>query len=118
MAEQRIQRIVIPDLLLVSIFCPFCGKEVVEALPEGDDVIYSECPHTLFICTDEGFVYRSGAFDVNLNCLGVEDKDLPLDDSGYDEFTSRCTVESSFKIATYDDPPSNFGFYIGFFANN
>lgn len=117
MKDQRIQRIEMPDLLLASIFCPFCGKEVVEALPEGDDVIYSECPHTIFICTDEGFIYRSSKFDENLSCSGVKDEDLQLEEYGYDGFTDGCTLRSSFKIATYDDPPSSFGFYIGFCAD-
>ena len=114
MTAQRIQRVEIPGILLSSVFCPFCGKEVVTTSPDGDDVAYQECPHTLFICTDEGFIFRSSKFDENLRCSGVKEEDLPLERYGYDGFTDECTILSSFKIATYDDAPSNFGFYIGF----
>ena len=95
------QRVEITDLGDLKIHCPFCG-----ALALSDDGT-SQCPHTLFICADEGgFEFVSPKLDF--------DEDVDLDELTMDEFTDTIEYQNSIKFAIYQPAPSFFGGYIGF----
>ena len=72
----------------------FCGNKVISVEDEGYDVNYSPCIHTLFVATDDGFVYRSELFDQNMNIVGIEESNIL--DSDYSEsidfYTDKCSL--------------------------
>lgn len=115
MAKQGIQRVELTHAYDHSIHCPFCGVKVVdmEAGAEGGNPT-NPCPHTLFVCHDEGFEYRSPKFDENVGIAGVADEDVKLPDKGYDGLTDKVTIKDSVKFASYVQAPSFFGSYVGF----
>lgn len=115
MSENRIQRVELNHAYDSPIHCPFCGACVVdtEAAADGGEAT-NPCPHTLFICHDEGFEYRSQRFDENLGLVGVDDDEVEVPEKGYDGLTDTVTITDSIKIAAYVPAPSFFGSYVGF----
>lgn len=108
----------IEGLFLSDTYCMFCGKKVILVEDEGYDISYEPCPHTLFIATDDGFIYRSILFDKHMKIVDVEESTLFESEEfeGIDFFTDNCKLRNSLKFSDYDPPPSNHGAYIGFFA--
>ena len=115
--RSRIQRVEMNRFYDISIFCPFCGKKVVdmEAGQAGDEAT-RPCEHTLFVSHDEGFEYRSPTFDVLMDIEGAEDDVVVSGDTfdNMDAFTDRVEVEDGIKFASYVGPPGGFGSYVGF----
>jgi hypothetical protein len=90
----------------VKLFCPFCGKKVIDPEKEWD-----ECPHTLFIATNEGgFEHISPKIEINEEFDQPEDEDE--DELSLDEYIE--TIEHPeavcFEIAQF----SGFSAFIGF----
>ena len=99
----------------VSIYCPFCGRLVVDNSDREDLSNYLKpCKHTLFFAHDEGFEYRSAEFDANLGIEKIEDEAIDLPEGGYDGLTDRVNIAGSVKFAAYEGAPSGFGAYVGF----
>ena len=92
--------------------CPFCKQVVLQE--DAEQAAVDPCPHTLFIATDEGFEFRSGRYDGLKGITGVEDRDIPLGDDGWDGYTDRLCCPGAVKIASYIPAPSGFGCYLGF----
>ena len=90
------QRVEIKDWQSTNIFCPFCGKAILQE--DGVDW----CEHTLFVATDAGFEY------INKNIPS------PPDGVSIDKFTNSIEFPESFKLAIYKPAPSHFGVYLGF----
>ena len=113
-----IQRVEIDAFCYASIFCPFCGQQVVENEEEVVDT--KPCKHTLFIAHDEGFEYRSKTFDEHLGISGVDDDEVSGmvgdDVPGIDGVTDLVDIPDSIKFASYVPAPSFFGSYCGFAA--
>ena len=112
--KKTIQRVELTKYYDVSIFCPFCGENVLnyKAAHQGEEYL-KPCKHTLFVAHDEGFEYRSEIFNDNLN-LPKKDDDIELDEEGYDGLTDKVNIDDSIKFASYIGPPSGMGTYIGF----
>ena len=106
-----IQRVEIDAFLYASIYCPFCGQQVVEN--DGEELFEIDpCKHTLFIAHDEGFEYLS---DRAAASLGVNSIDEAMErEESIDELTDLIKVPDSVKFAAYVGPPGGFGDYVGF----
>lgn len=114
---KKIQRVELNKFYNHSIFCPFCGKKVVdmEAANENrEEGMVNPCLHTLFMAHDEGFEYRSERFDSDRGITGITDDDVELPEQGYDGLTDQVTIADSVKFASYVGMPSGFGSYVGF----
>ena len=115
--KRKIQRVELNQFYDTSIFCPFCGKKVVDmdAGEAGEEATHP-CVHTLFVSHDEGFEYRSTRFDQAMTIEGAGDEAVMGSDTfeNMDAFTDRVEVEDGIKFASYVGPPSGFGSYVGF----
>jgi hypothetical protein len=104
----KIQRVGI-GTYINSIYCMFCGKQVIGKEQEGH---VSPCTHTLFVATDEGFEYRSPHFNLD---TGLEENDTDawpdLGDHDYDSFTDLISIKNAIKLIMDD---SNIRAYVGF----
>jgi hypothetical protein len=109
MSTKNIQRVEL-DCYHQPIFCPACGQRVIT----GTDANITPCSHTLFIAHDEGFEYRSAAFDKEMGIEGISSDALELGEAGYDGFTNEVPIKNAVKFATYVPAPSFFGGYVGF----
>lgn len=110
----KIQRVEVEDG--AAIFCLYCGQRIVSMDDQDfeNDANITPCPHTLFVCHDEGFEYRSSGFDEAMGISGVEDDDIETPDTtGWDGYTDQLEVPYAIKIASYAGAPSGFGFYVG-----
>lgn len=110
----KIQKIEIEDG--AAIYCIFCGQRIVSMDDEDfeDGTNITPCLHTLFVCHDEGFEYRSSAFDEAMGISGVDDNDIETpDETGRDGYTDQLEMPYAIKIASYAGAPSGFGFYVG-----
>jgi hypothetical protein len=79
----------------------------------GEDRI-KPCRHTVFVACDEGFEYRSPAFNEKLGLVNVADGDIELPEKGIDGLTDELTIPDAIKFASYVGAPSFFGSYVGF----
>ena len=112
-----IQRVELRAFYHVSIFCPFCGKKVVDnqAAAEGDEEgAVNSCRHTLFVAHDEGFEYRSPRFDDDLGIAGLEAFEEGFPEGDLDTVTDRVSITDAVKFAAYSGPPGEMGSYVGF----
>jgi len=84
-SQGSIQRVELNTFYYVSIYCPFCGAKVV---------------------------------DMEAAASGEEVHTSPcrhtLFEKGIDGFTDEVAVADAIKFASYVDPPSGFGSYVGF----
>lgn len=117
MTTKKIQRVELNQFYYTPIYCPFCGNETFP----GDDYgtfKLSPCKHLLFVAHDEGFEYRSAAFNKNLNIIDIASDDIydhfGDDWQGYDGLTDKVTIPDAVKFASYVSAPSFFGAYYGF----
>ena len=111
---EKIQKVEL-DCYDSPIFCIFCGKEVIgDPTAKGSEDLLSPCSHTLFITTDDGFEYRSPAFNKDLGLKDDDDIDLGEEDHDYDSFTDMVKIKNSVKLAIFVPPPGGMGVYIGF----
>ena len=94
------QSIEITDSAELKIHCPFCG--LVAITPDG----LSQCEHTLFQASDEGFEFVSPKLNFS--------KDIDLDDQSIDEFTDAIEYPDSIKFKIYQPAPSFLGGYVAF----
>lgn len=94
------QKVEVTDTADLKIHCPFCGA--VAITPEG----ISQCEHTLFLASDEGFEFVSSKLDFTV--------DIDLEDKTIDEFTDKLEYPDSVKFAIYQPAPSFFGGYVAF----
>ena len=112
--SKKISRVELCVWYQSPIHCPFCGVKVLDAYNEENDGPFLEaCKHTLFVAHDEGFEYRSPAFDENLGFDGL-DNDSILSKGSPDKITDLITIPDAVKFAAYVGPPSFFGSYVGF----
>jgi len=98
--------------------CPHCGARVV-SLDEVDNEkgpSITPCPHTLFICSDEGFEYRSEIYDSLKEIGGLSNDEIGVEES-WDNYTDQLELEGATKFASYVPAPSGFGVYVGFAPN-
>jgi hypothetical protein len=123
MKKQRIQRVELTDDSGSAIHCPFCGSKVTRAYSDENPdgwAVESPCEHTLFTAHDDGFEYRSEAFDKHIDTVlaRIEDPDEreEVEAGSVDELTDMVEIKDSLKIAIYQGAPSSFGSYIGFAA--
>lgn len=107
----KILRVEIDGLLLCPIDCPVCGANVV--VVNDDFVEYNPCEHVLFIATDNGFIHALHSISRKYEEV-FNTEDDAFEDENIDSFTDGLSIDCAIKIATYDDPPSMLGFYIGF----
>ena len=70
------------------------------------------CPHTLFICHDYGFEYRSADYNKLKGIEGLNNDEIPIEE-GWDHYTNSLELNGAIKLAGYAPAPSFFGFYIG-----
>lgn len=63
-------------------------------ISEGLDIGCDPCGHTLFIVTDNGFLYRFQAFDEIMGIIGIDEALLYEDDEveGIDSFIDQFCV--------------------------
>ena len=94
------QRVEVTDTEDLKIHCPFCGFAAIK--PGG----ISQCEHTLFLASDEGFEFVSPKLKFSA--------DIDLDDKTIDEFTDELEYPGSVKFAVYQPAPSFFGGYVAF----
>lgn len=95
--------------------CPHCGTRVVsldEVDTEGGPSI-TPCPHTLFICHDEGFEYRSETYDTKKGIGGLSNDEIRAEE-GWDHYTDQLELDGAIKFASYVPAPSGYGVYVGF----
>lgn len=92
-------------------FCPFCGHQVIVGGDEEREV--DPCEHTLFMCTDHGFEFKSDRLDENLGIKNGDEHSLTEFSGDYDELTDKVTMYGAVKFAHYT-PHSSLGAYIGF----
>jgi hypothetical protein len=112
--RKTIQRIELKVWYHSPIHCPFCGMKIIEFDADGvESPFIGVCEHTLFVAHDEGFEYRSVAFDKHLGFEGLDD-DAIQEKGGPDELTDQITIPDAIKFAAYVGPPSSFGSYVGF----
>ena len=97
-----------------TIFCPFCGQQVINPSAEDMEDYCSACPHTLFFAHDMAFEFRSERFDVAVGITGVDGDDIELPEHGIDGLTNQVAIEGAVKFASYVPPPSFYGTYVGF----
>lgn len=113
MKQQAIVRVEVSFKVIVH--CPYCGNEALNPQKaQGDQDVFSPCPHTLFFAHDEGFEYRSDRFDVAAGIVNVESGDIELPEYGVDGFTDQIKMAGAVKFASYVPAPVFFGMYIGF----
>jgi len=86
----------------LEIFCPFCGHLCLS------NKIYelSQCEHTLYHASDEGFEFVSDKLDF--------DKDVDLDDQAIYEFLDNLKHPNSFEFRICQPAPSGFCGYLAF----
>jgi len=90
----------------VKLFCPFCGKKVID--PEQE---FDECEHTLFIATNEGgFEFISPKIEINEEFDQPENEDA--EELTIDEYIKTLEYPDSacFEIAQF----SGFSAFVGF----
>ncbi len=100
-----------------AIHCPFCGQEVLLRLEKAQLTnVAAICKHTLFVCDEWQFEFRSGRFNENLGLIAVKDEDILVPESaGYDSLTNLVTICDAVKFALYaPGPPLVVGKYVGF----
>ncbi|WP_046861617.1 hypothetical protein [Microvirga massiliensis] len=122
MTKLKIQRVDLDDSGS-PIHCPFCGTKITrsydEANPDGW-VVENPCAHTLFAAHDEGFEYRSEAFNKHLETVlaRIEDPEEreEIEEGSIDELTDMVEIDNSLKFAVHVPPPAGFGSYVGFAA--
>lgn len=95
--------------------CPHCGLRVVsvEQVDAERETNMTPCPHTLFICHDYGFEYRSELYDQKKGIEGLSSDEICLEE-GWDLYTDKLDLEGAVKFASYAPAPSFFGVYVGF----
>lgn len=96
------------------VHCPHCNQRILsmdEADAERGENM-SPCPHTLFICHDCGFEYRSALYDQLKGIKGLSNDEIPSGD-GWDAYTSELGLHGAIKLASYAPAPSFFGVYVG-----
>ena len=73
----------------VKLFCPFCGKKVID--PEQE---FDECEHTLFIATNEGgFEFISPKIEINEEFDQPKDLSEDLSDEADEELEALAESE-------------------------
>jgi len=83
------------------LYCPFCAALLV------DEGFQDPCPHTLFMCVEDGGVeYCAPELDAD----ELEEK---IDSEGMDEATDNINVKNAIKFALYEGAPSNAAVYVG-----
>jgi len=97
------QTVEITDSSELTIHCPFCGSVAIE--PDG----LSQCEHTLFQASDDGFEFVSPKMNFS------EEPDLG--EKSIDEFTDEIEHPDSIKFKIYQPAPSFFGGYVAFAPN-
>ena len=110
----KIQKVELNYAYDISIFCPFCGRKVINQEFESGGDALSPCEHTLFIATDEGIDHRSERFDVALGIVGVESDEVEIPDTGFDGLTDKVEIKDAVKFASYVPAPGGMGAYVGF----
>jgi hypothetical protein len=89
----------------IKLFCPFCGKLILQPDEEVDN-----CPHTLFIATTEGgFEHISPNIEINEEFDQPDDSE---DELSLDEYIETLEYPDAvcFEIAQF----SGFSAFIGF----
>ena len=98
------------------IHCVFCGQRILSMAVEDAEARenITPCPHTLFVCHDDGFEYRSAKFDAAMGISGINDEDIDTGGSlGWDGFTDKLEMPFSIKVTSYAPAPSGLGVYVG-----
>ena len=117
MTTKKIQRVELNEFYYTPIHCPFCGNQTSPDR-DADSFQLNPCKHLLFVAHDEGFEYRSAAFNKNLNIIDIASDDIydhfGDDWQGYDGLTDKVTIPDAVKFASYVSAPSFFGAYHGF----
>lgn len=117
MTTKKIQRVELNEFYYTPIHCPFCGNQTSPDR-DADSFQLNPCKHLLFVAHDEGFEYRSAAFNKNLNIIDIASDDIydhfGDDWQGYDGLTDKVTIPDAVKFASYVSAPSFFGAYYGF----
>ena len=98
--------------------CPFCNELIRD--DDEDSPCYEyvgDCPHLIFEANDNGFEQMSVKFMDNMGIPNDANTSLhgfyPKEES-IDEFTSKCTIPGSVKLAVYSGHGGFMGCYYGF----
>jgi len=107
-----VQSLEIDYVALEDMFCMFCGTQILFSEDSP-----TECPHVLFIATDDGYEYQSDSVKDILPSFDVEDEEENGDDRKF--FFQRVKEitgfpAGSFIIESYTPAPSLYGLYLGF----
>ncbi len=81
----------------VKLFCPFCGKKVID--PEQE---FDECEHTLFVATNEGgFEFISPKIEINEEFDQPNDLSEDLSDEADEESEALAESEEELTLNEY-----------------
>ena len=122
----RLEKINI-DADVLPIYCPIChgsvfgDKEEIEEMNEDDpdpwdlEWDFTPCVHTLFIASDDGFLYRSTRYNKHMSFPENHDEifyaDLPEVYDGFDDLTDNISLPGAIKFAGY---ATHGSIYFGF----
>ncbi len=97
----------------IPFFCMFCGHQVILGGDEHREI--DPCEHTLFMCTDHGFEFKSSDFDEHFGIKNGDEHSLgdTVFSGNYDEQTDKVAIYGAVKFAHYT-PHSHLGAYLGF----
>lgn len=83
----------------VKLFCPFCGKKVID--PEQE---FDECEHTLFVATNEGgFEFISPKIEINEEFDQPNDLSEDLSDEADEESEEELTLNEYIETLEYPE---------------
>ena len=90
-----------------DLFCPKCGKQVIDTSEEFSSE--ELCEHVLFVATDEGFEYSK-----NEEIVDSFENGKDFEDMSFDKYFESLDINNGFMITMAYPMPFGMGIYVGF----